>query len=271
MVRSFGLDHLTLLDVSPLELVRLASEVGYGSVGLRIRPVSASEPRWRLHESGTILRELLRLLSDTGIKVHQIEAVFIDESFEIGDLERDLAIGAALSSPHLLVVGVDPDLDRLADNFAQVAELAHSYGMRPILEPMSYRPIRTLEVAKQVISRSRTGGIVVDCLHFLRARDDVSMLKQLTDQELALLQICDGPKTSPPVQDLRQEALSQRLLPGHGEFDLKTLVDARPTQQLISLEAPNPLFAQAMGYSNYLALGIRGLTKLLKESSWNGS
>ena len=46
MKRETGLEHLTMLDISPPKFVSLAAGAGFDAVGLRIAPVTWGEQPW---------------------------------------------------------------------------------------------------------------------------------------------------------------------------------------------------------------------------------
>lgn len=277
MSTQFGIDHLSLLDAAPPEFVRLAAGAGFSSVGLRVRPIDQQEQRWPMDIGSPMLNETLKLLKDTGLTVGQVESVFLDEHLDVESLHRDMEIGAALKAPFLLVVGMDSDLDRLSDRFARIDELAGQYGLKGMIEPMSYRPVRTVQIALDVVSRSATGGIVTDALHFFRAGNVPVDLDVIPRERLHMAQLCDagadpalvprdikaGRGQNEDVSDLQWEARVGRLFPGDGTLDLATYVEHLPADLPISLEAPDQKLLSEVGSEEFFSRAAASMRKEL--------
>jgi hypothetical protein len=66
---AIGIDHLTLLDASPSDLVGIASGAGFDTVGLRVAPVGPGEEPWPMAAGSPMLKETLGRLADTGVRV----------------------------------------------------------------------------------------------------------------------------------------------------------------------------------------------------------
>ncbi len=75
MKRVIGLAHLTMLDVAPPELVSVAAAAGFGSVGLRVAPVTRAEVHWPMSAGSPMLAETAGRCADTGVGVHAVEAI----------------------------------------------------------------------------------------------------------------------------------------------------------------------------------------------------
>ena len=68
-----GIAHLTLLRLSPPELVTTAAEAGYDFVGIRVKAVTEGEHQYPMQPGSPMSRETLRRLDDTGLTVRDIE------------------------------------------------------------------------------------------------------------------------------------------------------------------------------------------------------
>jgi sugar phosphate isomerase/epimerase len=248
-----GIDHLTLLHVSPPELVSIASETGFDAVGIRVHTAGPDEEPWPMTVGSPMLEETLQRLRDTDIQVLDVEVLRLGPDTRRQDYEVLLEVGGLSGARFINVMGDDMDIDRLADSFAQLAADARPYGLRPLIEPMAYQPVHNLELAARIAERSGGGGILVDSLHFQRCGDDLARLRSLDPALLPTIQLCDAPlaapvelpqprwlprglKTDMPTSQLESRAM--RLLPGDGELPLAELLAAMPTGIPISVEAP---------------------------------
>ena len=234
MTRETGLEHLTLLHVSPPDLVTIAAEAGFGAVGLRVSPATDDERPWPVTPGSPMLAETLRRCADTGIAVLDVEAVRLGP--RAPDYAPVLEVAAALGARHVNAICDDPDLGRLSDQFAALAEAARQYGVRAVIEFMAYRSVRTLEDAVDIASRSGSGGVLVDALHVQRCGVSIPALRSVDPALLSYVQLCDAPLAR--QTDEVREARYGRLLPGDGGLPLHDLLDALPGGLPVAVEAP---------------------------------
>ena len=74
MTHPISLAHLTVLDTTPPELVTVAAEAGFRTVGIRLTATpSVGVPPYDILHDGPVLRETLRRLADTGVAVLDTE------------------------------------------------------------------------------------------------------------------------------------------------------------------------------------------------------
>ena len=248
-----GIDHLTLLHVSPPELVSIASETGFDAVGIRVHTAGRAEEPWPMTAGSPMLKETLERLRETGIQVLDVEVFQLEPDTRQQDYKMLLEVGGLLGARFINVMGSDADIDRLADNFAQLAADARPYGLRPLIEPMAYRPVHSLDLAARIAQRSKGGGILVDSLHFQRCGDNFDRLHSIESILLPVVQLCDAPLVGPTGQprprwlprgmatdipDALLESRAMRLLPGDGELPLRELLASMPDGIPINVEAP---------------------------------
>lgn len=230
-----GLEHLTLLRVSPWDLVSVAAKAGFGSVGLRISPVTDGEQPWPVWPGSPMLAETVRRCAATGITVLGVEAIRLGS--RPADYRPVLESAAELGAQYINAICEDPDLTRLSDTFAGLVEAAESYRVRPLIEFMAYRTVATLKDAVTIAANSGGGGILVDALHVQRCGVRLADLRAVDRGLLSYLQLCDAPLAA-PADEIR-EARSGRLLPGDGELPLRDLVAAMPADIPVTVEAPS--------------------------------
>jgi len=176
-----------------------------------------------------------RRLADTGLVVLDVEIFRLSPETRIQEFEPALAIAARLKASEILVHGADPDEGRLSESFARLCELAGKYGLHANLEPMPWVDVSTVAKAKRILEGTN-GALLVDALHFYRADNTLDELK---DAPLRYLQLCDGhPGRPTEVQELIRQERGDRLLPGEGALNLRSLMRALPADLPISLEVP---------------------------------
>jgi len=72
MTHPLSLAALTVLELSPPEMVACAAEAGYPHVGLRLLPATDTEPTWPVIGHTPLVREIERRLADTGVRTLDI-------------------------------------------------------------------------------------------------------------------------------------------------------------------------------------------------------
>jgi hypothetical protein len=103
MKHDYSLAHLTVLSLTPPQVVDVAARTSYNYVSLRLTRVTSQEPLYDLARDKTMMRETKARLADTGIAVHDIELFRMDPSLNaesfIPVLEATAELGARTSSP----------------------------------------------------------------------------------------------------------------------------------------------------------------------------
>jgi sugar phosphate isomerase/epimerase len=121
---------------------------------------------------------------------------------------------------------------------------------------MPWTAVRHARDALEVVNRAgrpSNAGILVDALHVARSDTTLADLAALPRDLLHYAQICDAPlanaqgSTTLSVDDMIHTARCERLLPGEGEIDLRSLFDALPADLPISVEVPHHVRARAVG------------------------
>ncbi|HLI41082.1 MAG TPA: TIM barrel protein [Streptosporangiaceae bacterium] len=233
MPRQTGLEHLTLLGVAPPALVAAAAGAGFDAVGLRIAPVTNGERPWPMSPGSPMLAETTRRCADTGVSVLDVEAVRLAP--QAPDYGPVLEAAAELGALFVNAICEDPEPSRRSDRFAELAEAAGPYGIRPVIEFMAYRSVRTLADAV-AIAAPAGGGILVDALHVQRCGVSMTALAGVDPALIGYVQLCDAPLAAP--DDEIAEARSGRLLPGEGSLPLRDLLRALPDGIPVAVEAP---------------------------------
>jgi sugar phosphate isomerase/epimerase len=236
--RDISLAALTVLDLSPPEMVAVAARCGYSHVGLRPIAATATEVHFPILTNAPLRRETLAMMSVAGVGVLDIEILRLKPETVISSFEAVFAFGAQFGARFALVAGNDPDLARTADNFAALCELANRFGIRPHMEFMPWTDVPDIQTALQIVRETPDGGLLVDAFHLNRSGGAVTEIP-VDDARFGYLQLCDIAGPIPPnMDDILHEARAERLFPGEGDCPLAALIDRVPTGIPISLEIP---------------------------------
>ncbi|MEV5518522.1 TIM barrel protein [Streptomyces flaveolus] len=272
-----GLAHLTLLRLSPPELVSTAAEAGYDFVGIRVNAATEGEHEYPMAPGSPMSRETLRRLDGTGLHVRDIEFLTLRPDTGPDQWRPALEAGAALGARTVSVVGADPVRPRLTDTLAALTTDAAALGMRPTLEPISYQPVRTVAEAAR-IATAAGAAVLLDALHIQRGGSTIDDVRALDPDLVPCLQLCDGPATAPDHLDLpadlplgmtadgsvlQAEARVQRQLIGDGELPLARLITAAPTGTPLSVEIPHAALQSRLTPLAFAQRTLRGARDLL--------
>ncbi len=243
--RRLSLAHLTVLDTTPPELVSVAAEAGFRTIGIRLTATpSVGVPPYDMLHEGPLLRETLARLADTGVSALDTEFLRFEPEHPVGIPEGFLEISARLGAQNVLVMSAEPDEARTLERFGELCDRAAGYGLRVCLEFAIYTGVRTLADAARVVATSKrpNASVLIDALHFSRSGGLPHHIASVDASLLRYAQLCDaGPDMPGPTDTpaLIREARTGRLLPGEGVLPLKELVAALPASAPLAIEAPS--------------------------------
>ena len=250
MQPALALAHLTVLDLPPPAVLRVAAGAGCAAAGLRLLPVAPGAAGYPLQDDPALMRETLAAMAETGVAVADLEIVMLRPETEIAGFLPFLEAGARLGARHVLVAGYDPEPARLAASFAGFCQAAAGFGLTAELEFMPWTAVPDLRAAIRVLRAAAqpNAGILVDALHFDRSRSRVGDLAAVPRGWLHYWQLCDAPAAHPgTTEGLLHTAREERLFPGEGGLALAPLIRALPPELPVSLEIPTVTLARTMG------------------------
>jgi sugar phosphate isomerase/epimerase len=245
-----SLDHLTLFELTPPELVAVAAASGFTHVGLRLHP--AAPPGERQHPmlgDSPMRRETLARMKDTGVAVFDFGVFRLKQGMDLAAFEAVLETAAVLGAREAIVNGDEPDPDRLADLLQRLCELGRRYGVRMNLEPTPWTGIATLAAALSVIQASGRpdARLMIDTIHVDRSGGTLADLAAVPHSLIDYVQVCDaaGPRPA-DFETMIHQARNERAFPGDGNLDLAGMLSVLPIGVALSLEAPVQSLAQRL-------------------------
>ena len=239
-MRDFGLDHLSLFDLTPAELIDVAAEIGCKTVGLFAEPVPFDDAaQFDMRPGGRALRDAVAALDASGLVVQTVDPFLLLPEIEFGHIERNLEISATLRAVAANVVVLDADLARQTDNLARLAERTKAHGLSVWVEAYPLSEVRTLGAALALVERigSTEIGLTIDSLHVKRGGGSWNDIASLPRGRVRYAQLSDGPTKR--SEDPAYEAVYERGAPGQGDFDLAALIAILPPDVPVSIEAPS--------------------------------
>jgi sugar phosphate isomerase/epimerase len=243
-----SLDHISVTDTTPAKLVELAAATGCSGICpfLHSMAVLPAMPPYDLSRDRTALRETRSTLRANDVIVNLVYPFTLTGRTIVADFARLLDAGAELGAPLANVLCYDRDPSRRSDKLVELAELAGSFGIELVIEFYPPSQIRTLAEALEEIARSGRNdvGVTLDLLHVMRGGAAVDSIALFQDEHIRIAQIADGPWTL-AADKMEWEAGYQRLLPGEGAFDIRSLVHALNPAVPLSVEVPQQTMIEA--------------------------
>ena len=268
MSRPVSLAALTVLELTPPEMVTCAAEAGFSHVGIRLIPATPTEPQYDIVGDTPLLREVERRLADTGVKVLDVEIFRIKPETRVADFEAAFATAARLGASELLVAGNDPDESRLIDTFAAFCDLADSYGLGASLEFMPWTDAKDLRQAARIADAVQrdNAGVLIDPFHLSRSRSRIEDIAAVPPSRWHFMQFCDVPAALPSTMDaILAEARAERLFPGDGGLDLLGLLRAVPADIPLSIEVPTHTLARSVGATERARRALAATRRVLAQ------
>jgi sugar phosphate isomerase/epimerase len=219
--------------VSPVDMVRIAAEAGYNSVGLWVAPGE----NWHSSTAG----EVCSALRETGLIPLDVEVIWLQAGARPDPLHhRIIAAGGEIGARNCLIVSSEPNAARTQALFEDLCEHAARAGMRACLEYMAITEIKTLDAALEVVNTVNhpAGAVLVDPFHHERVGHDPEKIRDIPEHWLSYAQLCDMPErgiiTDP--NDYFVDAIDGRLAPGEGAIPVAAMARALPPHLPVSLE-----------------------------------
>lgn len=222
VVSDFTFSFNCLAEV-PMEIrFAAARDAGFVDIGLSVRWMN----QWlQTHE----LIELDQMLEQFGVRVAELEAIRVMGE-EVDPLEDVAALLAEHLRPDRLqavgpYIGTENEAavraGRVADRFAQ-------WNVDVVLEPLPFTNMKTPANAASIIHFADRPNLsmCLDVWHLYRMGLPLTHLDDLWPY-ISTLQFNDGTLVCEYPEDLREDCLRNRRIPGLGEFDLVGLIRAR--------------------------------------------
>jgi sugar phosphate isomerase/epimerase len=230
--RLLSLASGVLPEFSPEQTAAAAVAAGWDAVGLWVEP-----PIW----TAATTRGVRDRLGDAGLRVLDVEVVWIKPGPLDPDHLRILDIGVEVGAENVLVVSSDPDMDATAAKLTALVDHARGTGLRVALEFAAFTHVRGLADAMAMLARPglEEATLLVDPLHFARTGGKPHDLADVPASRFTYAQFCDAPAHGPHPDDgaaIIHEAIDLRLMPGDGELPLAALLEVLPPRLPLSVE-----------------------------------
>ena len=252
----YSLAHLTLIGVTPPELVYIAARAGYDAVSPRFIPMHVPGEFTQSPIEKAQIQATKTALKTTGLKVLDVELARLTEDVDPRNFVPALELGGELEAQRMIMSAwtkTRDDRNFLIDVYAETCDLARPYGISVDLEFPTFSRLRTLDEALDIVRAADrpNGGILVDTLYLHLSRVDLAELLHIPSELFHFLHVSD---CLPGIADTRegmiQLARDARLYPGEGWIDFKGIIERMPPVDY-SIELPNKARIKELGYEEH--------------------
>lgn len=183
-----------------------------------------------------------RALRDTGLRLLDIEVVWIQPGLPNPDHLRIVDIVAELGARNVLCGSSDPDPAATADKLALMMVLGAAVRIRAHREFGNWREVRTIHDARAILTRidSPAAGMLFDALQRTRSGSLLADLDALPPRWLGYAQLCcNAPLVEPPSDDPQAtliEAIDSSVPTDRGGLALREFVARLPDGLPLAIE-----------------------------------
>lgn len=241
MTKEYSLAHLSMIEVSPIDLVRAAASAGFQHAGFRLTPTTSGIDHAILG-NGVAIRELKAAIDDAGIGILDLEVIRIKDEGPMLDPTSLFEAAEYLGARYVITTLEDSHPQRRVESLALLAEQAADYGVALSVEFMLFSASPTLADACEAVLSAGAPNVVVlaDILHLTRSGGTPDDMLDYPARLFPYVQICGayGSGAAPDATTARTEAVTARLMPGEGDLPVREFTECIPAGAILSVESP---------------------------------
>lgn len=265
-----SLAHISLLPLTPPEVVEAAAFAGFDAVGLRLEPATPSEERFPMLGRAAMMRETKARLAATGLKVLDIEVFRLASGMSFARYLPALEAAAELGATELLTTCDVADESEACDLLSEACQIAGRLGLFVNLEFMPWQAVNDLAKATSLVSRVNDshGVLLVDTLHVHRSKVGLDELEAIKPTTIRYIQLCDAPVPPPDFETMLFQARFERALPGQGVIPLKAYLERLPKGIPVSAEIPMRKQLEQSGPKAFAIEVAKSCRGALRTAGW---
>lgn len=228
----------------PLAYIDASMKAGYDGVGIRTYRAPGRTYNFNpIVGNKDLERDVKRALKDSDMEVYDLYSFYLQPEMDWDTVTPALEFGGEIGCKYVLVIGDDPDWNRMVDTMGRLVDIIEPLGMRAAFEAFARnavadRPILTpMATCLKFIEdcKPKYVGMCLDPRQQYRDERSFESLKTVgLDRTLIpYVQLNDQAQHAGPSG-------SSGILPGDGFVPLYDYLDALPPDIDISVEAQMP-------------------------------
>ena len=216
----------------PLEYIDATLKAGYEAIGIRTYRAPGLTYNFNpIVGQPDLMRDVKHALSASGLEVYDNYSFYLRPEMEWDRILPALEFGGELGCKVVLVIGDDPDWQRMLDNYARMCEFVAPMHQTVAVEA-TVRSLSPIKTAVQFMEDARQQNIAIclDPRQTFRDEHNMEPIRNIDPKWLPYAQLNDSSPVLP----------NAGLLPGEGVVPLSDYLDALPDGIDISVEAQIP-------------------------------
>jgi sugar phosphate isomerase/epimerase len=218
---------------APMDYIYATRNAGYEGIGIRLYRAPTRTYNFNpIVGYPALMRDVKQAIADLGLEMYDVYSYYLQPEMEWDIIMPTLDFAGELGARYLLVIGDDPEWNRMCDNMGRICDKLQPMGIRAVVEAYA-NALTPLATAVKFCEDTREYGVGL-CLDPRQAfRDEKHAsnvaLKAVDRALLPYAQIND----STPLGN-------NGILPGEGQVPLYDYLDALPAGIDLSTEAQFP-------------------------------
>jgi sugar phosphate isomerase/epimerase len=216
----------------PLEYIDATLKAGYEAIGIRTYRAPGLTYNFNpIVGQPDLMRDVKSALAGSGLEVYDNYSFYLRPEMEWDLILAALEFGGEIGCKYVLVIGDDPEWQRMSDSFVRICDFVSPMGQTVAVEATvrSLSPVKTAVQFMADCGRENV-GICLDPRQTFRDEHGFSSLSTVDPKWLPYAQLNDSSPVMP----------NAGLLPGEGVVPLDAYLDGLPAGIDISVEAQIP-------------------------------
>ncbi len=238
----------------PLEYIDATLKAGYSALGIRTYRAPGLTYNFNpIVGQPDLMRDVKRALANSGLEVYDNYSFYLRPEMEWDLILPALEYGGELGCKLVLVIGDDPEWQRMLDTFGRICEFVAPMNQSVAVEATvrSLSPVKTAIQFMQECEHENI-GICLDPRQTFRDEHSMEPIRDVDAKWLPYAQLNDSSPFLP----------NAGLLPGEGVVPLDAYLDNLPQGIDISVEAQIPAGNVYTGYE-WAKISVERITRFL--------
>ncbi|HEU0166460.1 MAG TPA: TIM barrel protein [Chloroflexota bacterium] len=215
----------------PLAYIDATIKAGYEGIGIRSYRAPGRNYNFNpIVGNKDLERDVKNALKDSGLEVYDLYSFYLQPEMQWDLVKPALDFGGEIGCKFVLIIGDDPDWNRMLDTMGKMIDHIEPLGMKAVIEDFA-TALTPLSTCIKFVNDCKP-RYVGHCLDPRQGYRDEKGFGSLKDLDLSLV----------PYVQLNDTAINgaQGVLPGEGYVPLYDYLDALPLDIDISTEAQMP-------------------------------
>lgn len=268
----YSLAHLSLIEESIFNLIKIADTAGYEYVSPRLQKVTQEEELHRIVGDSYAISECQKILADSTVSILDIELLTIrDETDVCTEFDPVLDTGAQIGTKYAITQIHSSNLHSSLEKFQQLCELAKKYHIMPVIEMLPWSSLSDVQTTHKFFldANMENSGVLLDLLHLYRTKAEPEEIKKIDNKHLHFVHLCDAKgKGIRNFKGQKFVAREARYPAGRGDIAILSYLDTIHCD-VFSLEIPNERLHRHLGslkYAEYILQDTKNY--LILEECW---